>query len=90
MAFSAEIGIDLGTASILLYVRGRGIVLNEPAVVAVEQKMKRLLAVGSGARNMLGRTPENIVALRPLREGEIADFDMAEVMLQHCLATALK
>ncbi len=90
MAFSAEIGIDLGTASILLYVRGRGIVLNEPAVVAVEQKMKRLLAVGSAARNMLGRTPENIVALRPLREGVIADFDLAEVMLKHCLATALK
>lgn len=90
MAFSAEIGIDLGTASILLYVRGRGIVLNEPAVVAVEQKMQRLLAVGAAARNMLGRTPENIVALRPLREGVIADFSLTEVMLKHFLAVAIR
>ncbi|NLA10950.1 MAG: rod shape-determining protein [Firmicutes bacterium] len=90
MVFSAEIGIDLGTASILLYVRGQGIVVNEPAVVAVEQKMQRLLAVGSTAWNMLGRTPENIVALRPLRAGVIADFSLAEVMLRHFLEAAVK
>lgn len=90
MAFSTDIGIDLGTTSILLYVRGRGIVLNEPAVVAIEQKMQRLLAVGSAAQRMLGRTPENIIALRPLREGVIADFDLTEVMLKRCLARAME
>lgn len=90
MAFSTDIGIDLGTTNILIYIRGRGIVLNEPAVVAVEQRMQKLLAVGASAQKMLGRTPENIVALRPLREGVIADFDFAEMMLKSCLATALK
>ena len=90
MAFSTDIGIDLGTTNILIYIRGRGMVLNEPAVVAVEQKLQKLLAVGSTAQKMLGRTPENIVALRPLREGVIAEFDFAEMMLKRCLAMALK
>ena len=65
MAFSTDIGIDLGTASILVYVRGKGVVLNEPAVVAIEQQRQKVLAVGTTAQKMLGRTPENIVALRP-------------------------
>ena len=90
MAFSTDIGIDLGTASILVYVRGKGVVLNEPAVVAIEQQRQKVLAVGTTAQKMLGRTPENIVALRPLREGVIADFDIAEIMLKHCLARAME
>ena len=89
MAFSTDVGIDLGTTSILVYIRGRGIVLNEPAVVAIEQQIEKLLAVGTDAQKMLGRTPENIVALRPLREGVIADFDIAEIMLKQFLAMAL-
>lgn len=89
MAFSTDIGIDLGTASILVYVRGKGIVLNEPAVVAVEQQLEKILAVGAAAQQMLGRTPGNIVAIRPLREGVIADFDITEVMLKHYLAMAI-
>lgn len=89
MAFSTDVGIDLGTTNILIYIRGRGVVLNEPAVVAIEQQMQRTLAVGAEAQRMLGRTPENIVALRPLREGVIADFDLAEIMLKRCLAEAL-
>ena len=90
MAFSTDIGIDLGTASILVYVRGKGIVLNEPAVVAIEQQMEKVLAVGAAAQKMLGRTPGNIVAVRPLREGVIADFDITEVMLKHYLAMAIE
>lgn len=90
MAFSTNIGIDLGTASILLYICGKGIVLNEPAVVAVERKLHKLLAVGTAARKMLGRTPENITALRPLREGVIADFDLAEILLKQCLDLVMK
>ncbi len=89
MAFSTDIGIDLGTASVLVYVRGKGIVLNEPAVVAIEQQLEKVLAVGAAAQKMLGRTPGNIVAVRPLREGVIADFDITEVMLKHYLAMAI-
>ena len=89
MAFSTDIGIDLGTASVLVYVRGKGIVLHEPAVVAVEQQLEKVLAVGVAAQRMLGRTPGNIVAIRPLREGVIADFDITEVMLKHFLAAAM-
>ncbi len=90
MALSTDIGIDLGTATILVYIRGKGIVLNEPAVVAIEQQTERVLAVGAAAQKMLGRTPGNIVALRPLREGVIADFDNTEVMLKHYLSMALE
>ena len=76
-------GIDLGTANTLVYVSGKGIVLQEPSVVAMDQNEKIPLAVGEDAKRMLGRTPGNVVALRPLRDGVIADFDTAELMLKH-------
>ncbi|MBW4495521.1 MAG: rod shape-determining protein [Oscillatoria princeps RMCB-10] len=76
-------GIDLGTANTLVYVSGKGIVLQEPSVVAIDQNEKVPLAVGEDAKKMLGRTPGNVVALRPLRDGVIADFDTAELMLKH-------
>ncbi|KGF73030.1 rod shape-determining protein MreB [Neosynechococcus sphagnicola sy1] len=76
-------GIDLGTANTLVYVSGRGIVLQEPSVVAMDQDRRIPLAVGEDAKKMLGRTPGNVVALRPLRDGVIADFDTAELMLKH-------
>ncbi|MBP1736845.1 MAG: rod shape-determining protein [Oscillospiraceae bacterium] len=80
--FSKDIGIDLGTASILVYVDGKGIVLQEPSVVAVDKNTGKLLKVGTDAQRMLGRTPGNIVAIRPLREGVISDYDMTERMLR--------
>jgi rod shape-determining protein MreB len=83
---SADMAIDLGTANTLVYVKGRGIVLNEPSVVAiatVRDKKQRVLAVGDEAKHMLGRTPGNIQAIRPLRDGVIADFDVAEAMIKH-------
>ncbi|MEM6450350.1 MAG: rod shape-determining protein [Cyanobacteria bacterium P01_D01_bin.105] len=76
-------GIDLGTANTLVYVSGRGVVLQEPSVVAIDETTGKPLAVGEEAKQMLGRTPDNIRALRPLRDGVIADFDIAEVMLKH-------
>lgn len=76
-------GIDLGTANTLVYVSGKGIVLQEPSVVAIDQSTKIPLAVGEDAKKMLGRTPGNVIALRPLRDGVIADFDTAEIMLKH-------
>jgi len=76
-------GIDLGTANTLVYVSGKGIVLQEPSVVATDQESKEALAVGEDAKQMLGRTPGNVVAVRPLRDGVIADFDNAELMLKH-------
>jgi len=81
--FSRDIGIDLGTANTLVYVAGRGIVLSEPSVVAIDEITKVPLAVGEEAKKMLGRTPGNIRALRPLRDGVIADFETAEQMLKH-------
>jgi len=84
--FSKDIGIDLGTANVLIYVKGRGVVLNEPAVVAIESDTKRVLAVGEEARRMVGRTPGNIVAIRPLKDGVIADFEITEMMLRHFIA----
>jgi len=83
LSFSRDIGIDLGTANTLVYVSGKGIVLEEPSVVAVDQETKEPLAVGQEAKNMLGRTPDNVVASRPLRDGVIADFQTAETMLQY-------
>lgn len=82
---SADMAIDLGTANTLVYVQGRGIVLNEPSVVAISlaRGRKQVLAVGNKAKEMLGRTPGNIVAIRPLRDGVIADFDVAEEMIKH-------
>lgn len=81
--FSKDIGIDLGTANVLIHQKGKGIVLNEPSVVALDSKTRKVLAVGEEARLMLGRTPGNIVAIRPLRDGVIADFDVTEAMLTH-------
>ncbi len=81
--FSRDMGIDLGTANTLVCVSGRGIVLQEPSVVAIDQSTDTLLAVGHEAKRMIGRTPGNIVAMRPLRDGVIADFDKAEQMLKH-------
>jgi rod shape-determining protein MreB len=84
--FSNDLAIDLGTANTLVFVKGKGIVLNEPSVVAVHQDargMKKVLAVGNEAKGMLGRTPGNITAIRPMRDGVIADFDVTEAMLKH-------
>jgi len=81
-ALAKDIGIDLGTASVLVYVKNKGIVLNEPSVVAIDKNTGKLLKVGEEARQMLGRTPGNIVAIRPLREGVISDYDMTERMLK--------
>ena len=86
--FSNDLAIDLGTATTLVYVRGRGIVLNEPSVVAIEKKTENILAVGTEAKKMLGRTPGNISAIRPMKEGVIADFEMAEKMLRHFIQKA--
>jgi rod shape-determining protein MreB len=81
--FSKDIGIDLGTANTLVYVKGKGIVINEPSVVAVNQRTKQILAIGSEARNMVGRTPPHIVATRPLIDGVISDFEITEAMLRY-------
>jgi rod shape-determining protein MreB len=84
--FSSDLAIDLGTANTLVYVKGKGIVLNEPSVVAVSvdnRSKNRVLAVGSEAKHMLGRTPGSIVAIRPMRDGVIADFEVTEAMLRH-------
>ena len=83
-----DIGIDLGTANTLVHVRGRGIVINEPSVVARDQETKEILAVGNKAKEMVGRTPGNIIAIRPLRDGVIADFDTTERMLRDFLIKA--
>src|SRR6201985_1498804 len=81
--FSNDIGIDLGTANTLVYVKDHGIVLREPSVVAVQAGTNRVLSVGDEAKRMLGRTPGNIVAIRPLKDGVIADFEITEAMLKH-------
>ena len=86
--FSNDLAIDLGTATTLVYVQGKGIVLNEPSVVAVEKKTERVMAVGADAKRMLGRTPGNILAVRPMKEGVIADFEKAEAMLSHFIQKA--
>ena len=90
MALFTDMGIDLGTATVLVHIKGKGIVLNEPSVVAIEQQSKKVLAVGSEAQKMLGRTPGNIIATRPLREGVIADFDITEIMLKHFILEVCK
>ncbi|MFV0250178.1 MAG: rod shape-determining protein [Bacilli bacterium] len=83
--FAKDIGIDLGTANVLIYVKGQGIVLNEPSVVAIDSDSKKPLAVGHDARNMLGRTPGKVKAIRPLKDGVIADFESTEIMLNYFL-----
>lgn len=86
---SVDIGIDLGTANVLVYIKGKGIVLNEPSVVAIDKNDNSILAVGEEAREMLGRTPGNIVAIRPLREGVISDYDITEKMLKYFIKKAV-
>jgi len=81
-SFTKDIGMDLGTASVLIYIKDKGIVLNEPSVVALDKNTGKLLKVGADAQAMLGRTPGNIIAIRPLREGVISDYDMTERMLR--------
>lgn len=83
MFFSKEVGIDLGTANVLIYVKGEGIVLDEPSVVALDGETKKCLAVGQEAKDMLGRTPHRVLAIRPLKDGVIADFEVTEIMLQY-------
>ena len=86
--FSRDMGIDLGTANTLVYVRGRGIVLQEPSVVAVQEGTRQVVAVGAEAKRMIGRTPGNIVAIRPMADGVIADFDVTQTMLRYFIAKA--
>jgi rod shape-determining protein MreB and related proteins len=83
MGFASEVGIDLGTANVLVYIKNKGIVLNEPSVVAINNDTDEILAVGEEARQMLGRTPANIVAVRPLKDGVISDYDITERMLKY-------
>lgn len=89
MGFRMDIGIDLGTASVLVYIKGKGIVINEPSVVAIDINTNKILEVGEEARKMLGRTPGNIVAIRPLRDGVISDFDITEKMLKYFIKKAV-
>ena len=81
--FAKDIGIDLGTANVLIYIKGEGIVLNEPSVVAIDSETRKALAVGEEARNMLGRTPGKVLAIKPMKDGVIADFEITEIMLDH-------
>ena len=83
---SHDVGIDLGTANTLVTVRHRGIVISEPSVVAMDTRTKRVLAIGAEAKRMVGRTPANIVAIRPLRDGVISDFDVTEQMIRYFIA----
>ena len=88
--FSYDLGIDLGTANVLIYVDGKGVVIREPSVVAMDRNTERILQVGSAARNMLGRTPGNVVAMHPLRDGVISDHEMTVKMLQALFREASK
>ncbi len=88
LMWSRDIGIDLGTANVLIYLKGRGVVIDEPSVVAIDTTTHKVRAVGEEARRMVGRTPGNIVAMRPLKDGVIADFDVTESMLKHFLNKA--
>jgi rod shape-determining protein MreB len=88
--FSTEVGIDLGTCNTLIYIRGKGIVVNEPSVVAVERGTKRVVAVGADAKRMLWKTPANITAIRPLANGVIADIESTEIMIRYFISKILK
>ena len=88
MVLAKDIGIDLGTANVLIYLKGKGIVLNEPSVVAVETETKKVIAVGKEASEMLGRTPEKVKAIRPMKDGVIADFELTEIMLNEFIKKA--
>src|SRR5437773_6837589 len=85
---SNDIGIDLGTANTLVYLSGKGIVINEPSVVAINQKTSQVVAVGTDAKHMLGRTPGHIVTIRPLVEGVVSDFEVTEEMITYLLNKA--
>src|SRR5712692_132380 len=85
-----EIAVDLGTANTLIYVRGEGIVLNEPSVVALDRDTKKIKGVGLEAKRMLGRTPDGIIAVRPMKDGVIADFDVTEKMLRYFLTLIIE
>src|SRR5213080_4289676 len=87
-ATGRDVAVDLGTANTLVYVRGRGIVLSEPSVIALDSLSGEIHAVGADAKRMIGRTPATISAIRPLRHGVIADFEVTEQMLRHFLAAA--
>src|SRR5690625_5469610 len=87
-AFSRDMGIDLGTANTLVYIKGRGVVVQEPSVVAIDKDSNQVLAVGEEAKRMVGRTPGSIVAIRPMEGGVIADFDVTERMLRHFISRA--
>ena len=87
---SADIGIDLGTSSILVYTKGKGIVLKEPSVVAYDKDADKVKAIGEEARQMIGRTPGNIMAIRPLRQGVISDYMITEKMLKHFIQKAME
>ncbi len=87
-SFSPKVGIDLGTTNVLVFIPGKGIVLNEPSVVAISDN-KKILAVGSEAKEMVGRTPENIRAYRPMKDGVIADYQVTEIMLRYFIKKAL-
>src|SRR6266568_4873030 len=86
--FSSDLAIDLGTANTLVYAKGRGIVVNEPSIVAIDRTTKKPLAVGREAKDMLGRTPGDVVAIKPMKDGVIADFDVTELMLKHFIKQA--
>lgn len=88
--FNRDMGIDLGTANTVVYLQGKGVVLHEPSVVAMDRNTKEILAVGEDAKKMVGRTPGNIIAVRPMKDGVIADFDMTEAMLRHFITRANK
>ena len=89
MVFGKHIGIDLGTANTLVHVQGKGVVIREPSVVAIDKDTNKVLAVGEEAKGMIGRTPGNIIAIRPLKEGVIADFDVTQAMLKYFIGKAV-
>jgi rod shape-determining protein MreB len=81
--FTKKLGIDLGTANILVFLPGKGVVINEPSVVAISEDKKQILAVGDDAKTMIGKTPDEIIAYRPMKDGVIADYRVTEAMLSH-------
>ena len=87
--FSKKLGIDLGTTNVLVFVPGKGIVLNEPSVVAVSESDNRILAIGTEAKRMVGKTPDDIIAYRPMKDGVIADYRVTEAMLKYFIDKAL-
>jgi len=89
MVFGKDMGIDLGTANTLVHLKSKGIVLKEPSVVAIQNDSGRVLAVGEEAKQMIGRTPGNIVAIRPMKDGVIADFDITQAMIKYFINKAL-